>query len=64
MVETHFDWMKGAAVQQSIPYARLDPVPAIDCQEEIEAFFTELLKTAPAEAIGGKLPDAGFYFQP
>jgi NitT/TauT family transport system substrate-binding protein len=64
LVETHFDWMKGAAVQQSIPYARLDPVPAIDCQEEIEAFYTELSKTAPAEALGGKLPDAGFYFQP
>jgi NitT/TauT family transport system substrate-binding protein len=64
LVEKHFDWMKGPAVQQSIPYARLDPVPAADCQEEVEVFFTELLKTAPAEAIGGKLPDAGFYFQP
>ena len=64
LVEKHFDWMKAPAVQQSLQFARLNSVPAADCQEEIDAFFTELSKTAPAEAIGGKLPDAGFYFQP
>lgn len=64
LVEKHFEWMKAPAVQQSLQFARLDPVPATDCQEEIEAFFTELSKTAPAEALGGKLPDAEFYFQP
>jgi NitT/TauT family transport system substrate-binding protein len=64
LVEKHFDWMKAPAVQQSLQFARLELVPAADCQKEIEAFYTELSKTAPAEALGGKLPDAGFYFQP
>lgn len=64
MVEKQFDWMKAPAVQQSLQFARLDPVAAGDCQGEIEAFFTELSKTAPPEAMGGKLPDAKFYFQP
>lgn len=63
-VEKYFEWMKAPAVQQSLKFARLDPKPAIECKEEIEAFFTELMKTAPAEAIGGKLPDEQFYFQP
>jgi NitT/TauT family transport system substrate-binding protein len=64
LVEKHFDWMKGPAVQQSLQFARLELVPAADCREEIEAFYKELSKTAPAEALGGKLPGADFYFQP
>ncbi|MGB4702336.1 MAG: MqnA/MqnD/SBP family protein, partial [Syntrophomonadaceae bacterium] len=64
IVEKHFEWMKAPAVEQSLQYARLNPEWAADCQEEIEAFFTELSKTAPPEALGGKLPDAEFYFQP
>lgn len=64
MVEKYFEWMKAPAVQQSLKFARLEPKPALECKEEIENFFTELLKTAPAEAIGGKLPDEQFYFQP
>lgn len=64
LVEKQFDWMKAPAVQQSLQYARLDPVAAADCKGEIEAFFTELSETAPSDAMGGKLPDAKFYFQP
>lgn len=64
MVESYFEWMKAPAVQQSLNFARLDPKPAAECKEEIEAFFTELMKTAPTEAIGGKLPDEQFYFKP
>lgn len=64
IVEKQFDWMKAPAVQQSLQFARLDPVPAADCKSEIEVFFKELSETAPAEAMGGKLPDAAFYFQP
>lgn len=64
IVEKHFEWMKAPAVEQSLQFARLNPEWAAECQEEIEAFFTELSKTAPPEALGGKLPDAEFYFQP
>lgn len=64
LVEKQFDWMKAPAVEQSLQFARLDPVAALDCQDEIEAFFTELSETAPPEAMGGRLPDAKFYFQP
>ena len=64
LVEKYFDWMKAPAVQGSLEFARLHPVPAAECKEEIEAFYNELSKTSPAEALGGKLPDAEFYFQP
>lgn len=64
IVEKYFEWMKAPAVQQSLEYARLEPVPATEAKEEIELFFTELMKTAPSEVIGGKLPDEQFYFEP
>ncbi len=63
LVENQNEWMKAAAVSESLKYARLQPEMASDCRDEIEAFFNELTKTAPANALGGKLPDAEFYFQ-
>lgn len=56
--------MKAPAVADSLQFARLDPSSASDAREAIEAFYTELLKTADPESIGGKLPDDGFYYQP
>lgn len=63
IVEKYIEWMKAPAVESSVPFANLQPVKAADCQTEIEAFFNEITKTAPKEALGGKLPDAQFYFQ-
>lgn len=63
IVEKHVSWMKGQAVTESIKYARLQPNRAADCQAEVEAFFKELSKDTDPKAFGGKLPDAGFYYQ-
>ncbi|MGI5964196.1 MAG: ABC transporter substrate-binding protein [Lawsonibacter sp.] len=63
MVENQTEWMKAAAVSESLKYANLQPVAAADCQDEVIAFFNELSKTAPAAALGGKQPDANFFFQ-
>lgn len=62
LVEKHFENMKAPAVQESLKYARLNPARASACQQEVEEFFNELLETAPPEALGGKLPDAKFYY--
>jgi len=64
IIEAMDEKMKAPAVADSLKYARLDPKRAIDSREAIEAFYTELLKTANPESIGGKLPDDGFYYQP
>lgn len=63
LVEKHVPWMKAQAVTESIKYARLQPDHAADCQAEVEAFFKELSKDSDLKAFGGKLPDAGFYYQ-
>ncbi len=63
IVEKYVPTMKAAAVTQSLKYARLQPEPAIDCMDEVEAFFKELSQTADMKAFGGKLPDEGFYYQ-
>ncbi len=63
IVEKYIPWMKATAVAESTKYARLRPQKATECQAEIEAFFQELSKTNDVKAFGGKLPDAGFYYQ-
>jgi len=63
ITEKYFQNMKVPAVANSIPFSRLDPKPASECQKLIEDFFQELMTTAPMEAIGGKIPDAGLYYQ-
>lgn len=62
IVEKYFEKMKAPAVTSSLEFARLEPIDAQNSQKEVEEFFTELLKTAPPETIGGKLPDAKFYY--
>lgn len=62
LVEKYFPKMKAAAVEKSMPFAGLNPVPSSECKEEINAFLTEYLKVAPPAAIGGKMPDDGFYY--
>ena len=63
LVEKQAEWMKAPAVSASLKFGRLDPVAAADCRNDVEAFFTELGKTAPASAWGGKMPDDNFFFQ-
>ncbi len=63
IVEKHVPSMKAMAVTQSIQYARLDPQPAAECQEEIMDFFEELTTTADIQAFGGKLPVDEFFYR-
>lgn len=49
-------------IQKVIPSLNLQYVSAKDAKEELEFFFNELSTLSP-EIIGGKLPDAGFYYQ-
>lgn len=62
VVERHFPKMKANAVQNSLPFARLEPVGSPQCKDELNAFLTEYLKTAPPASIGGKMPDDNFYY--
>lgn len=62
VVEKYFPKMKANAVQQSLPFARLEPVSSPQCKEEVNAFLAEYLKTAPPASIGGKMPDDNFYY--
>jgi NitT/TauT family transport system substrate-binding protein len=63
IVEKYVPWMKAPAVSQSVKFSRLQPQKAVDCQKEIETFFKELSRTTDPKAFGGKIPDAGFYYQ-
>ena len=47
---------------ESITNTRWSFTQARDCREEIEAFFTALAELDPA-VIGGRLPDAGIYYE-
>ena len=62
LVEKYFPKMKAAAVENSLTYARLEPLAGAECKQEINAFLNEFLQTAPPASIGGKLPDDGFYY--
>jgi NitT/TauT family transport system substrate-binding protein len=52
-----------AAVEKGIARCNLSYKPARKVKDEVGRFLERLAEVAP-EAIGGKLPDAGFYYQP
>lgn len=62
LVEKYFPKMKAGAVQASLPFANLEPVSSPQCKDEVNAFLTEYLKTAPPASVGGKIPDDNFYY--
>ncbi|WP_057763463.1 ABC transporter substrate-binding protein [Cytobacillus praedii] len=49
-------------IEQVIPSLNLQFVSAKDAKDDLEFFFNELSTLSP-EIIGGKLPDAGFYYE-
>jgi NitT/TauT family transport system substrate-binding protein len=51
------------AVEKGIARCNLDYKPARKVKKEVGRFLEKLSEVAP-DAIGGKLPDAGFYYQP
>lgn len=63
IVAERIDMLTPEAVSDSIKTSRLEAVTATDARQELEYFF-DLLKASTPALIGGKLPDAGFYYAP
>jgi len=55
--------VQAAAAASALQFSEFRVVPARDVRQEIELYFTTLQQLAP-EIIGGRLPDARFYWQP
>jgi len=51
------------AASLSLSFSELRVVPAIEVRQELELYFRKLQELAP-DILGGRLPDAGFYWQP
>lgn len=61
LVEKHTLGLKAPIVAKSIPFSNFEFSYAKDSKKNIEELLSVFLSFAP-EAIGGKLPDEGFYF--
>ncbi|MBL6969828.1 MAG: ABC transporter substrate-binding protein, partial [Campylobacterales bacterium] len=61
MVSQYISMLDPDAVADSIDYVILDMEDAKDSQKNLEVFFEALKKNNP-KSIGGKLPDAKFYY--
>jgi len=55
--------VQGPAAASALQFSEFRVIPARDVRQEIELYFTTLQQMAP-EIIGGRLPDARFYWQP
>jgi NitT/TauT family transport system substrate-binding protein len=55
--------VSAVAVQKGLPRCNLSYQPVRKVRPAVRQFLTRLSENAPA-AIGGKLPDDGFYYQP
>lgn len=61
LVEKHGLGLTAPIVTKSIPTSNFEWVPAIDAKDSVENLLSLFLASAP-QAIGGKLPSKGFYF--
>ena len=55
--------LKAPILKSSLSKLNLEVVPALEARSAIERYYGVLLESHP-EAIGGKLPDDSFYYQP
>ena len=55
--------VQAAAAASALQFSGFRVVPALEVRREIELYFTTLQQLSP-EIIGGRLPDARFYWQP
>lgn len=62
LAEKHVQ-ISAAAVRKGLARCNLRFANAIEARPEIDRFLLRLLESAP-DAIGGKLPDENFYYQP
>ncbi|HWK72321.1 MAG TPA: ABC transporter substrate-binding protein [Burkholderiaceae bacterium] len=60
MVNRHIPHLPVPAVENAIKSTRLESRPASEARPQLEALYTLLGKDYP-QAIGGRLPDVGFY---
>ncbi|HNQ03284.1 MAG TPA: PhnD/SsuA/transferrin family substrate-binding protein [Thiobacillaceae bacterium] len=63
MVAKYVDLLTPEAVADSMAASQMRVVPARQARPELEAFFRRLHAQQPA-LLGGRLPDAGFYYAP
>jgi NitT/TauT family transport system substrate-binding protein len=63
LAEKGIEGLRAPAAASALRFSELRAVPAIDVRRELEFYFSKLQELAP-DIIGGKLPDAGFYWQP
>lgn len=63
LAERGIEGLRAPAAASALKFSELRAVPAIEVRTELEFYFSRLQELAP-EIIGGKLPDAGFYWQP
>lgn len=62
LIEKHNLGMPAAVAVQAIPRSNISYMAALDAKTQVEAYLNVLLGLAP-QAVGGKLPDEGFYYQ-
>lgn len=62
LLEEYAGGMKAPFIEKVIPSLHLSYLSAQEAKAELEFFFQEL-STVSSDIIGGKLPDAGFYYQ-
>jgi len=55
--------LRAPAASSALRFSELRSVPAIEVRQELEFYFRKLQELSP-DIIGGRLPDAGFYWQP
>lgn len=61
LVAARIEMLTPEAVSDSIKVSKFEHVPADAARDELEYFFSVLHQRVPG-LIGGKLPDAGFYY--
>jgi len=62
LVESGGLGLKAPIAAKSIPSGNFTFIPAVEARDSIEKLLSVFVSYAP-EAIGGKLPDDGFYFK-
>lgn len=62
LIEKHSLGMPAAVAVKAIPRSNIRYMAALDARSQVEAYFNVLLDLAP-QAVGGKLPDEGFYYK-
>ncbi|MBS3977962.1 MAG: PhnD/SsuA/transferrin family substrate-binding protein [Syntrophomonadaceae bacterium] len=63
LAEKGIEGLRAPAAASALQFSELRAIPAIEVRPELEFYFSRLQELAP-DIIGGKLPDAGFYWQP